>query len=272
MKNIFSINLQTNEQECDRIICRDTSDKIKEEIRLANDEFIELSKKNKKPNLLGRIQMIAFYGSFVSLLFFIDAATQKTFKVALKENWILFSLFIGLFFASIILMLIRTKLSKNIKKSEEINETAKKYDILLQHIMDDLNVPANRIDIDIYVSPYIMKGDKKVNPTGRIDFINSIFGFYSDEVNIYFANIEHVYKISKEAIKEIKKVDRSVTINRWLKDAPFKSEIYKEYNITGKRGVYSIPSVYKIVFELNGNEYYFIIPEYDFVKINDQLK
>ena len=37
MKNIFSINLQTNEQECDRIICRDTSDKIKEETNIAEE-------------------------------------------------------------------------------------------------------------------------------------------------------------------------------------------------------------------------------------------
>lgn len=272
MKNIFSVDLQTNEQECDRIICRDTSDEIKEEIRLANMEFAELSKKGKKPTILGRIQMIAFYGSFVSLLFFLDAVNQKTFKVAVVENWLLFTLFVGLFLASIVLMLIRSRISKNLRDSEEAKAMNNKYDILLQHIMDDLKVPSTRIDVDVFVSPYIMKDEKRVNPTGRIDFINTIFGFYSDSENIYFANIEHVYKISKQDIKEIKKMDRCVNINQWLKDVPFKSEHYKSYNISGKRGVYVIPSVYKVIFELNGNEYYFIIPEYDYVKIENQLK
>ena len=272
MKNIFSVDLQTNEQECDRIICRDTSDEIKEEIKLANAEFAELSKKGNKPNLLGKIQMIAFYGSFVSLLFFLDSVGQKTFKVAIKENWLLFGIFVGLLLTSIVLLIIRTKLTKKIMHSNASKEIANKYDELLKHIMDDLKVPSTRIDIDVYVSPYIMKNGQRVNPTGRIDFINSLFGFYSDAENIYFANIEHVYKVANENIKEIKKIERSVNINQWLKDLPCKSENYKDYNIGVKKGYFVIPNVYKVIFELGEYEYYFIIPEYDYVKIEDQLK
>ena len=49
MKNIFSINLQTNEQECDRIVYKDPSDTIREEIEKVNKEFVAISKKAKKP-------------------------------------------------------------------------------------------------------------------------------------------------------------------------------------------------------------------------------
>ena len=271
MKNIFSINLQNNEQECDRIIEKDISDNVKEEIRLANEEFKELAKKGKKPNLFARIQMICFYGSFLSFIFFIDFWAKKTFKVAVKENWILFSLSIVLFAASIIFMLIRTKLSKALKDSEEAIALNNKYNELLKHIMDDLGVPETRIDVDVFVTPYIIKNDERVNASDKIDFINSLFGFYSDSENIYFANIEHLYKVEKSCIKEIISPDYSVNIDRWLKDSPIKSEEYKDYNVSVKRGYYTVPKVYKIIFELHNHEYYIIIPEYDFDKIKDQF-
>ena len=82
-----------------------------------------------------------------------------------------------------------------------------------------------------------------------------------------FANNSFVAGVPLNSVREISEINKIMPLPQWNKSESFKFDKYKQYNIytnqSGQPGLIWIKQYYSINLLINGEEYYFYLPNYE---------
>jgi len=102
-------------------------------------------------------------------------------------------------------------------------------------VYSELAVPDDAKDIDILSFFYKIKdGEIKVQEKGMqvFQYFNPEFKIFSDENNLYLANLEGKYAFPLSSIVKIHSVKKHIRIAGWNKDEKYNKGIYEQFKLT----------------------------------------
>ncbi len=129
-------------------------------------------------------------------------------------------------------------------------------------ILSDMGVPDENKLVDVFLSYYKPKKGKETNAL-FVTFTNVELQIYRDESNFYVADLESLVAIPLSSFTGIYKVNKRVTFDGWNKEEPTNSPKYKPYNIMRCSVGLTIKPYYSIHFNIDGDEYEILIPNYE---------
>lgn len=155
--------------------------------------------------------------------------------------------------------------SKSVLETEESTQTLSHLEKTADAIYNELAVPANAKDVDLLTFFYKMKnGELKVQEKGVVQYINAQFKLFTDEENLYLANLEGKYAFPLSSIVKLHTEKKHIRIAGWNKDEEFNKGIYKQYKLTADNyGMIHCKEYYILEISHNGETYGIYIPCYE---------
>ena len=135
----------------------------------------------------------------------------------------------------LVLWLWSKQKAKTVLETEESEQTFSHLEGTANAIYKELSVPDDAKDIDILSFFYKVKdGEIKVQEKGMqvSQYFNPEFKVFTDEENLYFANLEGKYAFPLSSIVKIHTVKKHIRIARWNKSEKLNKGIYKQYKLT----------------------------------------
>ena len=125
--------------------------------------------------------------------------------------------------------------SKAVLETEESTRTFCHLEGTTSAIYQELSVPDDAKTIDILSFYYKIK-DGKIKLQGKglqtTQYFNPEFRIFTDDENLYLANLEGKYAFPLSSITKIHTVKKHISIAGWNKDEKFNKGIYKQYKLT----------------------------------------
>ena len=135
----------------------------------------------------------------------------------------------------LILWLISKQKAKAVLETDESAQTFSHLEGTASAIYKELSVPNDAKEIDILSFFYKIKdGEIKVHEKGMqvFQYLNPEFKIFSDEENLYLANLEGKYAFPLSSIKKLHTVKKHIRIAGWNKEEKYNKGIYKQYKLT----------------------------------------
>ena len=88
MRDIFGVNYESNEYECDKLMIKEAEPKMVKKITKAIDDKTEYKESAQIPKWANSLQTVGVYGGMIASLFVIDTMLDKGFINGLKEKWV----------------------------------------------------------------------------------------------------------------------------------------------------------------------------------------
>ncbi len=165
---------------------------------------------------------------------------------------------------------------ENIKQQQDggLNEAQEALNALRQEAQCQLKVPAEAEQIDLFKYYYKSKdGEKYLTEKGRINFMTMPCALYREGDCLYIASFEERYAIPLEAITNVRKINKMVTMNRWTKAEAFNSSDYRKYKIRHDAADrYWLESYGVMDFTLKGKQFSMRFPSYELENIERLAK
>lgn len=133
----------------------------------------------------------------------------------------------------LVLWLWSKQKEKTVLEAEESEQAFSHLEGTASAIYKVLSVPDNAKDIDVLSFFYKMKNGEIV-PVEKSFFthINPEFKIFSDEENLYLANLEGKYAFPLSSIVKIHTIKKHIRISGWNKEEKFNKGIYKQYKLS----------------------------------------
>ena len=133
----------------------------------------------------------------------------------------------------LVLWLWSKQKAKVVLETEESEQTFSHLEGTASAIYKELSVPDDAKDIDVLSFFYKMKnGEIKPVEKAFATHFNPEFKIFSDEENLYLANLEGKYAFPLSSIVKIHTVNKHIRIAGWNKEEKFNKGIYKQYKLT----------------------------------------
>ena len=133
----------------------------------------------------------------------------------------------------LILWLLSKQKAKTVLETEESAQTLSHLESTARAIYQELSVPDDAIDIDVLFFFYKIKnGEIKPVEQAFVTYFNPEFKIFTDEENLYLANLEGKYAFPLSSIVKIHTVKKHIRIAGWNKEVKFNKGIYKQYKLT----------------------------------------
>lgn len=189
----------------------------------------------------------------------------------------------GLFWAAgvcavlwLILWLCSKQKAKTILDTDESTQTFSHLDGVANAVYAELAVPDDAKDIDVLSFFYKIKdGEIKVQEKGMqvFQYFNPEFKIFSDEGNLYLANLEGKYAFPLSSIVKMHTVKKHIRIAGWNKDEKFNNGIYKQYKLTTDNyGCIHCKQYYILEINHQGDSYGIYIPCYELPVLEEYTK
>lgn len=189
----------------------------------------------------------------------------------------------GLFWAAgvcavlwLILWLCSKQKAKTILDTDESTQTFSHLDGVANAVYAELAVPDDAKDIDVLSFFYKIKdGEIKVQEKGMqvFQYLNPVFKIFSDEGNLYLANLEGKYAFPLSSIVKMHTVKKHIRIAGWNKDEEFNKGIYKQYKLTTDNyGCIHCKQYYILEINHQGDSYGIYIPCYELPVLEECTK
>lgn len=189
----------------------------------------------------------------------------------------------GLFWAAgvcaalwLILWLCSRQKAKTILDTDESTQTFSHLDGVANAVYAELAVPDDAKDIDVLSFFYKIKdGEIKVQEKGMqvFQYLNPVFKIFSDEGNLYLANLEGKYAFPLSSIVKMHTVKKHIRIAGWNKDEEFNKGIYKQYKLTTDNyGCIHCKQYYILEINHQGDSYGIYIPCYELPVLEECTK
>ena len=157
--------------------------------------------------------------------------------------------------------------SKKVLSTEESAQSFTHLEGVSEAIYTELGVPATAREVDVLSFYYKRKGDDlKVCEKGMqvCQYLNPVYKLFSDEENIYLANLEGKYAFSKSAIVDLKTVEKHIRIAGWNKEAVYNKGVYQPYKLTiDQYGCVHCKQYHILVLEKDGQQFGLYFPCYE---------
>lgn len=273
MKNMFGVNVKTEEMDGEIFKLREIDAQIEEKQEAVLKEGKAHEEKARLPLYLRVLWYV--FGAGVLFLIAVVFASLETLidedfswialeSILIKSWWMLL---IGAV-SGVGLLVIRRisqKRVETVKESEGFQETETRGAKILTETLQALGIPENAVEADIFVYPYKKKKDGKTRAAGMMyQFIACSTRIYRDEKYVYFADMASVFAVPKEGLSRLVKVKKTAMFINWNKEEAHDHERYREYKVRlNNYGVYLVKPYYSLQFLANGEEYEILFPSYE---------
>lgn len=160
------------------------------------------------------------------------------------------------------------KKRKTVSESEENKLVSDRIEGICNLAYSELAVPLNAPDVDILSFFYKTKNGEPVPKTKKLmptPYNNFEYKIFTENGNLYVADLECKYEIPLSCLKRIKTVNKRIGVPLWNKETHYTQGEYKEYKITDNNDtkcIYFKP--YHILeFEYNNEVWGIYFPCYD---------
>ncbi len=128
----------------------------------------------------------------------------------------------------------------------------------------ELKVPDTSVFVDV-IFPMVKENDHGVEKEiWSNSYQNVPLHVFEENGKICFADCYSVFAIPRECFKSITMKKKRKSISNWNKEEGVKSEKYKPYKLRkNDQGGYIIKSLYKVLLEIDGEQFEIFIPNYD---------
>lgn len=263
MKNLFGFTkdgINNFEKFVIRKIEQDKSDEL--------DELVEQGDTLKKEKLAPLWMTIVMYiaggiGFLCTVLTFLNK--NGGFTASMKNAPYIFYTGIGLLVLALALFLYSSYKNKKAYKDDEVNDYLKVVDEKVHECLTELDVPQFYKKIDVLFSIEKQnKKDEKVNAkiAGMYNYVNQETNVFAENNKLCFADNTMVVSIPFDSIVRIEEIKKNTFLPQWNKSEPLKK--YKEYKVKANQYGIIAKTLYKFYLNVDGEEYYFIVPNYDF--------
>lgn len=263
MKNLFSVNVKTNEVTGEEFIIRKTDSELSKKETEATAKLFEYKKMSGMPLWYSIIMYVFLFALIICLPAFIKGWIENGFEVTYQRgSWVLYIGIAGLIISPTMYLIQRIRCKKVIQ-SPEVDDFVSGMGELINNIKASLRVPTDCADIDVLCRPYKLKNGKEKQGNHFFKYFNLSFWVFKENDNLCFASTEGVYGIPLSSITDVVLVKKTVSVPQWNKDEPIKAEKYKKSVKVNNYGMYFIKKHYSVRFTRHGEEWEFLIPAYD---------
>ena len=148
MRDLFGVNYETNEYDCDKIMIKEADQKMVKKITKAIDDQTEYKETARVPKWVNSLQTIGIYGGMIASLFVIDTMLDKGFFEGLKEKWVFAVITVLLFVMGFGIYSYRLKKHKRIMSSNELTEHSAKLKKAVNEALESMGVPTDGVEVD----------------------------------------------------------------------------------------------------------------------------
>lgn len=260
MRDIFGVNYESNEYECDKLMIKEADPKMVKKIAKAIDDKTEYKESARIPKWANTLQTVGVYGGMIASLFVIDSMLDKGFIGGLKERWVFAVITILLFIMGFGIYFYRVNKHKKMLVSPELNEHSEKLKKAVNESLASMNVPSDGVEVDVYGELFkINHKGYKVIGIRQFSHINNGFMLYKTDTQLCFADATKVYAVNLKDIKEIVKDTNKILVMGWNKEVDLKEFGLKRTGF----GAIQIKEHYKLILEIKGEETCINIPPYE---------
>ncbi|MBP3434766.1 MAG: hypothetical protein J6K62_00335 [Clostridia bacterium] len=278
MKPFLGIDLTLNKENKqfngNEFLVRKPSSALSKSLEVSTDKAEKIIDKSKLPLPLRIVQFICG----IAALFIASGILEA--DVSLVEGYHNAP---GLFWATdicaviwLILWLCSKKKAKAILDTDESSQTFSHLDSVTNTIYAELTVPDQTKSIDILSFFYkIKKGKIKVQEKGTqlFQYFNPEFKIFTDEENLYLANLEGKYAFPLSAIVKIHTVKKHIRIAGWNKAEKFNQGMYKQYKLTTDNfGCIHCKQYHILEINHQGESYGIYFPSYELPTLEVYMK
>ena len=263
MKNIFGYDVTDKEN----IVCvfekfkdRSISKELKEEMILQREAYW---KSHEKAELSKTLKVIKNISGMVSLCsFFVGSSNLK------YNEYTACYVFAVSFLIYIITKLYERKKIKEFFNGDELKQITQDCTLLNKKIAEQIHIPEDAFEIDVLFEKFIEKnGKSKLKDFGFAGCSNIPLRFFEEGQYLCATDNKAVYKFPYISIRGISNTKHKVSFMEWNKQETYNSKKYKKFKIVRNGfSVYYIKGV-KIELNINGEEYYIMVPLYEKDKI-----
>ena len=169
--------------------------------------------------------------------------------------------------AWVALQIYTKKREKNVLEEGKLEERVEEFDKHLEEMYKELDIPEDAQNVDILSFSYKIKKEKIVPHTANFQltpYINSDVKIFSNDENIFVADMEDVYALKKSEFKSIIRVDKRISVPFWHKDEAPNNGKFKPYKMTlNSYGCVFFKPYYILILEHNGEEMGLYFPCYE---------
>lgn len=269
MKQLFSLNVNTNQINGEEFILRKTDTELTRKSDETSDTLHAYQKKSGVPLWYSIIKYIFLIAAVACLPAFLRRCLDNGFDDAYNgAAWALYAGAAGLLIG-LVMFLIEGVRFKKVAQSPEVNEFLSGMGELNNRIKENLHIPENCADIDVFCRPVKLKNGKEKRGNHFFSYFNVSLWVFKEGENLCFADISGVYGIPLSSITEIVLNKKSAMVPQWNKDEPIKNEKYKKYVKVNNYGMYFIKPHYSVRFTRHGEEWEVLVPAYDIDAISE---
>lgn len=287
MKNLFGVNIKTDEKTYAPYIARSVSEETAAKQEASDADLRSEDKASKLPLWLRIVQYVCLFvaaciigGLFQAIGESIgDEPFGEMLERFMSTGAVIIILSVGAVCLVIfIVLLIWGKMRSNdVLQSIEHQAVLDESEKILNASYEELGVPSDADEIDVFSFPfkYNRKG-KVVNGSPIAQYMAFSMKIFGDDDNIYFADAVNVIKIPRSSVTKTDVISKRVSFIGWTKEQSYKSPDYKPYKIrVNNVGALFIKWCYSVSLLLDGEEMEIIIPPYEqetlekYIKLND---
>lgn len=175
-----------------------------------------------------------------------------------------------------VLWLFGKQKAKAVLDTDESAQTFSHFDGVANAIYTEFSVPHDAKDIDVLSFFYKIKdGEVKVHEKGvqMAQYFNPEFKIFTDDQNLYLANLEEKFAFPLSSIVKIHTVKKHVRLAVWNKNEEYNKGIYKQYKLTVDNfGCIHCKQYHILEINHNGESYGIYIPCYDLPVLEECTK
>lgn len=272
MKNLFSFNIEeANEGTvvstiAKPYILREVNDSISKNQKKISDKMEELEKKWLLPTWLSYTKVIAMCIGAMLLSCAIMILLGVGFAPAFSSPLFIVGLIFGvlLFGFGLACFIYEYKKRTSVENSDDYKKAMEYIDKLSRKSENYLSLPENKVKVDVFFYPYILR-DGKQKDNSAFKYLNMSLYLFEEDGILCLANNSTVYGVKKELFERILQEPKKTSFSVWNKDKSHASEEFKEYKIAlDHYGVYRMRNVCSIRFKNeDGFSREIVVPPYE---------
>lgn len=280
MKPFFctDITVDKNNKEINgtEFIKKSISEEKRAEMDARADELQRMINTARTPSWMVTLRSIAGFGSLVMAMNLIKVVLEKGFSALFAADQITGTL---IFLGAVAIWLYMDREGKararKMENDPAIKNKSNELEIEIAMMMHEMGVPASAKSTDVLVFNYKVK-DGEVQPVSPMMLPSVFMNFecktYIEGDTVHLADSDSVYSFEKSDIKMLRKVDKSITVYSWNKQAEPTDPKYGAFGLSvNKMGMVTVPCYYILEVEHCGETFGLYLPGYEAEMLRDLL-
>lgn len=264
MKNIFDYNVTSELHEGAVFYGRRISRELEKKIDENFVEYFETEEQYQSPVVVKLLQLICMIVACGGVLGVTNVFKEDS--VGLQQAfhnapWF----FIIIIVAIVALVIIRVRDIKSkaaFAEQVEAQGTMTEMNELAAMAEKELDLPADRFEMETYCHQYEMKDEKK-KVRDKDFWMNNFLDAYEKDGCLCFFDGRQEFAVPFDEIKTVEVEKKRMRIKEWLKDEDYKDKKFKKYKIVETNVGLVIPEHYQISIVHEGQSFEILVPNYE---------